>query len=69
MLEEEAESITNQTAESPEALNFDEINVDHETEEEIDVNLTFPLLIDSKDCCGITLSDAINNKLHPSSTE
>ena len=48
MLEEETESITNQTAESPEALNFDEINVDHETEEEIDVNLTFLLLIDPK---------------------
>jgi len=69
MLEEEAESITNQTAESPEALNFDEINVDHETEEEIDVNLTFPLLIDPKDCCGTTLADAINDKLHPPSTE
>ncbi|CAG8586504.1 10457_t:CDS:2 [Funneliformis mosseae] len=69
ILEEKIELITNQTAESPEALNFDEINVDHKTDDEIDVNLIFLLLINLKDYCGITLDDAINDKSHPSSIE
>ncbi|CAG8708800.1 15143_t:CDS:2 [Funneliformis mosseae] len=69
MLEEETELITNQTAESLEALNFDEINVDHETDDEIDVNLSFPLLINLEDYCETMFNDAINDKLHPSSIE
>jgi hypothetical protein len=45
------------------------MDVDNETDEEINVNLTFPLFIDSEDYCGTTLDDAINDKMHPPTTE
>src|SRR2546423_688825 len=43
----------------------EEINVDHETDEKINVNLTFLISIDPKDYCEITLDDAIKDKTHP----
>ena len=46
-----------------------EINVDHETDEEIDVNLTFLISIDPEDYCEITLDDAIKDKTHPLTTK
>jgi len=41
----------------------------NEPDEEIDINLTFPLSIDPEDICGTTLDDAVNDKLHPPNTE
>ena len=41
----------------------------NEPDEEIDINLTFSLSIDSKDICRITLDNAVNNKLHLPNTE
>src|SRR5436305_13028743 len=46
-----------------------DINVDHETVEEIDVNLTFLISIDPKDYCGTTLDNAIKDKTHPLTTK
>jgi hypothetical protein len=40
-----------------------------QSNEEIDDDLTFPLSIDSEDFHGTTLDDAINDKMHPPSTE
>jgi len=40
-----------------------------EENEEIDVDLTFPLSIEPKDYDGTTLDDAINDKMHPPNTE
>src|SRR5256714_11084279 len=40
-----------------------------EDEEFDDVDLTFPLSIDAEDSRGITLDDAINDKMHPQNTE
>jgi len=54
-----------QSQESSENLE-EEIDVDHETD---DVNLTYPLSIDSEDFRGTTLDDAINDKMHPPNTE
>ena len=42
----------------------EKINVDHETDEEIDVNLTFLISIDPEDYCEITLDNAIKDKTH-----
>ena len=39
-----------------------------EENEEIDVDLTFPLSIEPKDYDGTTLDDAINDKMHPPNT-
>src|SRR5256885_13378885 len=47
----------------------EEINVDHETDEEIDVNLTFLISIDPEDYCGIMLDDAIKDKTHSLTTK
>jgi hypothetical protein len=55
-----------------ETQNFEtdeEINDDHETDPEIDVDLTFPLSIDAEDFGGTTLDDAIEDKMHPPNTE
>ena len=41
----------------------------NELNEEIDINLTFPLFIDLEDICETTLDDAVNDKLHPPNTE
>lgn len=46
---------------------IDDENDEDETVE--DVNLTFPLSIDSEDYCGTTLDDAIKDKMHPPNTE
>ena len=40
-----------------------------EDEEFDDIDLTFPLSIDAEDSRGITLNDAINDKMHPQNTE
>ena len=47
----------------------EEINVDHETDEKIDVNLTFLISIDPEDYCEITLNDTIKDKTHSITTE
>ena len=44
----------------------EEIDVDHETG---DVDLIYPLSIDSEDFCGTTLNDTINDKIYPPNTE
>src|SRR5256886_13273351 len=69
----EEEITLEETVKPPEAQHFlndfdnesEEINVDHETDEEINVNLTFLISIDPKDYCEITLDDAIKDKTHP----
>jgi len=75
---DEAEPITFEpTTESHEDSRFSEIleesNVDYESDKEIDKeidnNLTVPLSIDSEDYCGVTLDDAIKDKMHPPNTE
>jgi len=75
---DEAEPITLElTTESHEDSRFSEIleesNVDYESDKEIDKeidnNLTVPLSIDSEDYCGVTLDDAIKDKMHPPNTE
>src|SRR6059058_761793 len=38
-------------------------------DEEFEDNLTYPLSIDAEDSSGITLDDAINDKMHPQNTE
>ena len=45
------------------------MDVDNETDEKINVNLTFSLFIDSEDYCEITIDDAINDKMHSPTTE
>src|SRR2546423_14921816 len=47
----------------------EEINVNHETDEKINVNLTFLISIDPKDYCEITLDNAIKDKTHSLITE
>src|SRR3954452_23108667 len=53
--------------------NFDneseEINIDHETDEKININLTFLISIDPKNYCEITLNDAIKDKTHSLTTK
>ena len=68
----EEETTLEKTVKPSEAQHFlndfnnesEEINVDHETDEEIDVNLTFLISINPEDYCGITLDDAIKDKTH-----
>ncbi len=38
-------------------------------DEEVNVNLIFPFSINNEDYCGITLDDAINDKMHSPNTE
>ena len=45
------------------------MDVDNETDEKINVNLTFSLFIDSENYCETTIDDAINDKMHPPITE
>jgi hypothetical protein len=47
----------------------EESDSDDETDEEIDVNLTFPFSIDTEDYRGSTLDDAIEDRLHPPNTD
>ena len=48
----------------------EEIDVeDNEVDEEIDVNLTFPLSIESEDYHGTTIDDAIKDKTYPPNTK
>ena len=49
----------------------DEMDDDETDEAQVndDINLTFPYSVDNKDYRSITLDDAINDKLHPPSTE
>jgi hypothetical protein len=63
-LVEENDERNKESEESSEEIN-EEVD---ETDEEI-VNLTFPLSIDEDDFCGTTLDDAINDKMHPPTTE
>ena len=73
----EEETTLEKTVKPPEAQHFlndfdnesEEINVDHETDEEIDINLTFLISNDSEDYCEITLDNAIKDKTHPLSTK
>src|SRR2546423_9510014 len=73
----EEETTLEETVKPPKAQHFlndfdnesEEINVDHETDEEIDVNLTFLKSIDPEDYCEITLDDAIKDKTHSLTTE
>src|SRR5436305_15277621 len=66
------ETTLEKTVKPPETQHFlndfdnesEEINVDHETDEKIDVNLTFLISIDAKDYCGTTLDDARKDKTH-----
>src|SRR4051812_14108299 len=68
----EEETTLEETVKPPEAQHFlndfnnesEEINVDHETDEEIDINLIFLISIDPEDYCGTTLNDAIKDKTH-----
>ena len=70
MLEEEI--TLEENVKPPEAQHFlndfdnesKEINVDHETDEKINVNLTFLISIDPKDYCETTLDNAIKDKTH-----
>ena len=72
---EEDEPITlEQTVEPHEDARFSEISEDESkqgdiTDEEFEDNLTYPLSIDAEDSRGITLDDAINDKMHPQNTE
>src|SRR4051794_1311469 len=45
------------------------INVDHETDKKINVNLTFLISIDPEDYCRITLNNAIKDKTHSLTTK
>src|SRR2546423_6462488 len=73
----EEKTTLEETVKSPEAQHFlnefdnesEEINVDHETDEEINVNLTFLISIDPEDYCEITLDDTIKDKTHLLTTE
>src|SRR3989440_6157450 len=71
---EEDEPITLEQTEPHEDARFSEISEDESkqddiTDEEFEDNLTYPLFIDAKDSSGITLDDAINDKMHPQNTE
>src|SRR5436309_11767490 len=73
----EEETTLEETVKPPEAQHFlndfdnesEEINIDHETDEKIDVNLTFLISIDPEDYCEITLDNAIKDKTHPLTTK
>ena len=73
----EEETTLEETVKPPEAQHFlndfdnesEKINVDHKTDEKINVNLTFLISIDPEDYCEITLNDAIKDKTHPLITE
>src|SRR5436305_12869937 len=73
----EEETTLEETVKPPEAQHFlndfnnesEEINVDHETDEKIDINLTFLISIDPEDYCEITLDNAIKDKTHSLTTE
>ena len=66
----EEETTLEETVKPPEAQHFlndfdnksEEIN---ETDEKINVNLTFLISIDPEDYCEIMLDDAIKDKTHP----
>ena len=71
---EEDEPITLEQTEPHEDARFSEISEDESkqgdiTDEEFEDNLTYPLSIDAEDSSGITLDDAINDKMHPQNTE
>ena len=71
---EEDEPITLEQTEPHEDAQFSEISEDESkqgdiTDEEFEDNLTYPLSIDAEDSSGITLDDAINDKMHPQNTE
>ncbi len=64
----------NQQTEPHEDARFSEISEDESkqgdiTDEEFEDNLTYPLSINAEDSSGITLDDAINDKMHPQNTE
>src|ERR1700731_1098796 len=63
--------LVDQPIETQENVEDEKFNVDYETDEpqEIDIDLTFPLSIDAEDSRGITLDDAIEDKMHPPNTE
>src|SRR3954468_3419589 len=73
----EEETTLKETVKPSEAQHFlndfdnesEEINVDNETDEKIDVNLTFLISIDPEDYCRITLDDVIKDKTHSLTTE
>src|SRR5205823_4845969 len=71
---EEDEPITLEQTEPHEDARFSEISEDESkqgdiTDEEFEDNLTYPLSIDAEDSSGITLDNAINDKMHPQNTE
>src|SRR6185437_5524763 len=71
---EEDEPITLEQTEPHENTRFSEISEDESkqgdiTDEEFEDNLTYPLSIDAEDSSGITLDDAINDKMHSQNTE
>src|ERR1044071_8581580 len=67
--DKENDPIIIETQEESEKSNETSERVNEEIDEEIDDNLTFPLIIDLKDSHGITLDDAIKDKMHPSNTD
>src|SRR5207245_5578816 len=50
-------------------ISEDESKQDDITDEEFEDNLTYPLSINAEDSSGITLDDAINDKMHLQNTE
>ena len=68
----EEETTLEETVKPPKAQHFlndfnnesEEINVDYETDEKINVNLTFLISINSEDYCKIMLNNTIKDKTH-----
>ena len=73
----EEETTLEKTVKPPEAQHFlndfdnesEEINVDHETDEKINVNLTFLISIDPENYCETMLDNAIKDKTHSLTTK
>src|SRR4051794_8746104 len=73
----EEETTLEETVKPPETQHFlnnfnnesEEINVDHKTDEKIDINLTFLISNDPEDYCEIMLDNAIKDKTHSLSTK
>ena len=69
MVETDETDKTNETDETDKMNETDETDKMGEMDEEVDVNLMFPLSIDSEDYRGATLDDAIKDKDHPLNVE
>ena len=63
------EPMREQPVETQEIESGKSSKADKQIDEEIDVNLTFPLFIDPEDFYGTTLDDATNDKMYPPNTE